>query len=76
MYCVVLHCTGAVCVYYTALCAVPLCAPQSVVHMDVKSSNVLLSARGVAKLGDVGLARLQTNTYLSDLPQMVGTFAW
>jgi serine/threonine protein kinase len=44
--------------------------------MDVKSSNVLLSARGVAKLGDVGLARLQTNTYLSDLPQMVGTFAW
>ncbi|KAL4421641.1 hypothetical protein ABPG75_010932 [Micractinium tetrahymenae] len=48
---------------------------KSVVHMDIKSSNVLLTGMGVAKLADVGLARLQTGTFLSDLP-LTGTFAW
>lgn len=42
---------------------------------DVKASNVLLTCGGQAKLGDVGLARLQTKTCLSDLPRLVGTFA-
>ncbi|PSC73546.1 Serine threonine-kinase CTR1 [Micractinium conductrix] len=48
---------------------------KSVVHMDIKSSNVLLTASGTAKLGDVAFSRVQHNTYLSDLP-LVGTFAW
>ena len=43
---------------------------------DIKSSNVLLTSHGVAKLADVGFARTQTNTYLSDLNSLVGTFAW
>ena len=30
---------------------------------------------GTAKLADVGLARLQKGTYLSDVP-LIGTFAW
>ena len=36
---------------------------------------MLLTRRGQAKLGDVGLARLQTRTCLSDLPSLAGTFA-
>jgi serine/threonine protein kinase len=43
--------------------------------MDIKSSNVLLSACGTAKLADVGLSRMQTRTVMSDL-SLVGTFAW
>lgn len=39
-------------------------------------ADVLLTAHGVAKLTDVGLSRVQTKTYLSDLPSMVGTFSW
>ena len=37
--------------------------------------QVLLTSSGAAKLGDVGLARLQTRTTLSDLP-LIGTYAW
>ena len=36
---------------------------------------MLLTDRGAAKLADVGVSRLQTKTFLSDLP-LVGTFAW
>ncbi|KAL4452700.1 hypothetical protein ABPG75_008362 [Micractinium tetrahymenae] len=48
---------------------------RGIVHLDVKSSNILLTASGAAKLGDVGLARMLHSTYLSELP-LVGTFAW
>lgn len=44
--------------------------------MDIKSSNVLLTASGTAKLADVGFARVQTSTFLSNLDTIVGTFAW
>lgn len=48
---------------------------MGVVHMDVKSSNVLLTASGAAKLGDVGLCKRQDRTYLSDVAA-IGTFDW
>ena len=32
---------------------------KNVVHMDLKSSNILLTSHGVAKLADVGFARVQ-----------------
>ncbi|KAL4428402.1 hypothetical protein ABPG75_002491 [Micractinium tetrahymenae] len=46
-----------------------------IVHMDVKSSNELLTGRGGAKLGDVGLSRSLEGTHLSAVT-CVGTFAW
>ena len=55
-----------------------LCLLQHVTHMDLKSGNTLLTSRGpggTAKLADVALSRMQTRTFLSDVP-MVGTFAW
>ena len=41
----------------------------------MKAGNVLLTDRGVGKLADVGTSRLQTHTFLSELP-VVGTWAW
>ncbi|KAL4428401.1 hypothetical protein ABPG75_002490 [Micractinium tetrahymenae] len=46
-----------------------------IVHMDVKSSNVLLTAWGGAKLCDVGLSRMLGNMHISTVA-CVGTFAW
>ncbi|KAL6780335.1 hypothetical protein ACKKBF_B13530 [Auxenochlorella protothecoides x Auxenochlorella symbiontica] len=43
-------------------------------HRDIKSSNVLLTRDGRAKLGDVGLARILEDQHQSD--GFVGTFAW
>ena len=48
---------------------------QGIVHMDLKSPNILLTSVGTAKLADVGVSRLREGTFLSDLP-LVGTFAW
>ncbi|KAK9824767.1 hypothetical protein WJX74_006661 [Apatococcus lobatus] len=46
---------------------------KSVVHLDIKSCNVLLSRDGVAKVADVGLARLLNR----EAPVGVqGTFEW
>ncbi|KAK9818283.1 hypothetical protein WJX72_010061 [[Myrmecia] bisecta] len=47
----------------------------SVIHLDVKSPNILLAADGTAKIADVGLSRVLTKTHLSTI-SCVGTFAW
>ncbi|KAI7838770.1 hypothetical protein COHA_007387 [Chlorella ohadii] len=48
---------------------------NNVVHMDIKSPNILLTASGTAKLADVGFSKTKPNTYLSTV-SLVGTFAW
>eukprot|EP00887_Chlorella_sp_A99_P001028 scaffold14.g1028.t1 len=48
---------------------------NNVAHLDIKSSNVLLTSHGMAKLADVGLSRHQAHTFLS-LHNIVGTLAW
>ncbi|KAK9794669.1 hypothetical protein WJX73_004931 [Symbiochloris irregularis] len=48
---------------------------HDIVHLDLKSPNVLLNSSGQAKISDVGLARtLLTRTHISTLPG--GTFDW
>ena len=42
---------------------------------DIKSPNILLDGRWVAKIADVGLAKLQHNEYLS-MVSKAGTFTW
>ena len=50
---------------------------QKVVHRDLKSKNVLLSASLVAKVADVGIAAIHSQGYLSSgAGHMVGTLAW
>jgi len=46
-----------------------------IVHMDVKTPNVLLGRTYIAKLADVGLAKFLHKDYLS-AAKSVGTFAW
>ncbi len=48
---------------------------HSVVHFDLKSPNVLLGRQHVAKIADVGLAKILQKDYVSSL-QSFGTFAW
>lgn len=48
---------------------------QHVVHLDLKSPNVLLTSDWDAKIGDIGLARLVNNDYLS-AQVAIGSFAW
>lgn len=49
---------------------------HKIVHLDIKSSNILLARDGACKIADVGLARsLLTKTLLSEAGTM-GTFAW
>ena len=44
-------------------------------HRDLKSSNILLTAEGVAKIGDVGLAKVMSNADQQSMAQ-VGTFSY
>ena len=46
-----------------------------VVHLDLKSSNVLIAADGSAKISDVGLAALMSQNYLSQMAP-AGTWSW
>jgi serine/threonine protein kinase len=48
---------------------------KRVVHLDLKSANILLSRTGAAKIADVGMARVLNKSCLSALSGM-GTFAW
>lgn len=48
---------------------------KRVVHLDLKSANILLSRHGSAKIGDIGMARVLNRDYLTVLSGL-GTFAW
>ena len=50
-------------------------APCRVVHLDLKSSNVLIAGDGSAKISDVGLAALMSQDYLSKMAP-AGTWSW
>ena len=46
------------------------------VRRDVKTSNILLTAEGVAKIADVGLATIMTNADQQSWEFTTGTFAY
>ncbi len=50
-------------------------ACRRVVHLDLKSCNVLIAGDGTAKISDVGLALLIRDRYLSSTAP-AGTFSW
>ena len=55
-----------------ALCVVYL----QIVHLDLKTPNILLARDFTAKLADVGLARIKRTDYLTALDGVVGTYVY
>ena len=50
---------------------------QPIVHCDIKSPNILLSAKGNAKISDLGMSRVMLTDHVSKSgTDMLGTWNW